>query len=233
MAQKSCYRDSSRDTNPKMAQYWEKINGQFGGSSRKLSLSQPFWGPPCTRGLPKCPKMTVTGIGHLHENAYLCQNAPLKWGVLASVTITWPNLCRNAKISHFGIFISIWSRTSRRCQNVPIWKGKYKWYILASVKVFNHVTYLCHSLFGTFWQPWCRMTFRNGIWHWVIYWTFKSVLLAWENIWKETERTRTVNSVWFLSNPESTVSPDTTVLRVLSHQPSSTNLPPLLHSLHK
>ena len=80
------------------------------------------------------------------------------------------------------------------------------------------------------------MFFDRTKWYWIdwyFYWTWKSVLLAWESIWKETERTRTVNSVWFLSNPESTVSPDTTVLRVLSHQPSSTNLPPLLHSLHK
>ena len=80
------------------------------------------------------------------------------------------------------------------------------------------------------------MFFDRTKWYWTdwyFYWTWKSVLLAWESIWKETERTRTVNSVWFLLNPESTVSPDTTVLRVLSHQPSSTNLPPLLHSLHK
>ena len=45
-----------------------------------------------------------------------------------------------------------------RCQNVPIQKVKYKWDILASMKLFNHVTYLCHSQFGTFWQPW-RKTF--------------------------------------------------------------------------
>ena len=29
-----------------------------------------------TRGLPKCPKIAATEIGHLHDYAYRCQNAP-------------------------------------------------------------------------------------------------------------------------------------------------------------
>ena len=112
--------------------------------------------------------MAVTEIGHVIEYFHRCQNVPfifslLNWDILASATCTRPNRCRNAKISQkkldfFGIFTSIRSHTSRRYQNVPIQKGKYKWDILASMKLFNHVTYLCHSQFGTFWQPW-RKTF--------------------------------------------------------------------------
>ena len=57
-----------------------------------------------TRGLPKCPKMAVTEIDHLHEYAYRCQNAPFhfpfEWGILASVCIFMQvaYLCH----SHFG-----------------------------------------------------------------------------------------------------------------------------------
>ena len=62
-------------------------------------------------------------------------------------------------------------------QNVPIQQRKYQWDILASLKVLNHVTYLCHSRFGIFWQPW-----RNGmkfqhldmVWQWEVQWVYRS-----------------------------------------------------------
>ena len=75
-----------------------------------------------TRGLLKVPKMAVTEIGHVIDHFHRCQNVPLLFSllngdILASATITCPNKCRNAKISHvlghFGISISIRSRTSR------------------------------------------------------------------------------------------------------------------------
>ena len=60
-----------------------------------------------TRGLPKCPKMAVTEICHVIEHFHRCQNVPFifslsNWDILASATSSWPNRCRNAKISHKG-----------------------------------------------------------------------------------------------------------------------------------
>ena len=59
---------------------------------------------------------------------------PRKWDILAFLHQFGHVLVANAKMSHFE-------------------RGKIIWTILASVKVFNQVTYLCHSYFWLFWQP--------------------------------------------------------------------------------
>lgn len=54
-----------------------------------------------------------------------------------------------------------------------------------------------------------------------------------ESTWRETERTRTLSSDWFWSNPESTDWPDTTEPFLSCHQTGSTSPPPLLLWLTK
>ena len=61
-----------------------------------------------TRGLPKCPKMAVSQIGHLHEYAYQCQNAPFLFSLWNGAfwhryaySCKWP-ISVTAILRHFG-----------------------------------------------------------------------------------------------------------------------------------
>lgn len=63
--------------------------------------------------------------------------------------------------------------------------------------------------------------------------TWSRKLFPSESTWKETEKTRTLNSDWFWSNLESTDWLDTTEPSLSCHQIGNTNLPLLLLWLPK
>ena len=96
--------------------------------------------------------MSVTEIGHVIEHFHRRQNSPnnfslSKWDIFASVTNTWPNRCRNAKMSQ-------------------------KWDILAFLHRFGHVQvadakmsqFKWENINETFWHRWkCSITWPISV----------------------------------------------------------------------
>ena len=83
-----------------------QVRNIVGSKIQLISNAKCFMHTP---GLPKCPKMAVTEIGHVIEHFHRCQNVPfifslLNWDILASATRMWPNRCKNAKNLIFWTF---------------------------------------------------------------------------------------------------------------------------------
>lgn len=99
------------------------------------------------------------------------------------------------------------------------------WLHLKSVFCWEMLTVLLKlvlSLVTRSWESWSQTVWLQKFQKTCTTWLER--LSPLESTWKETERTRMLNSDWFWSNPESTDWQDTTELSLFCHQPGSTNL---------